>query len=337
MILDRQTPLILSASRTKDMVHRAPDLLADILLGKAPCRWGPHGPFGRVDPSALHSVVLWTKDPTHLLTHGKLRDALQELRVKHQVQIALQLTATSLGGSFIEPGIPHWKAVHAQLARLLAEGWISAEAVLFRYDPFIRIRTPAGRICSNADVDIFRRISAEFLRLGVCRITTSRGDAVRYPKVSDRIRKFDLTWIHIPDEEAADLCVAMAELVRSRGGDFSICCEPYIPELVENWGCIDARRLNRIKGANAEPAAEILHNRIGRQRPSCQCTYSRDIGYSTGSANCYSGGFGCLYCYSQGNAQFPNSDSICADIAEFDRNPGHYLEKRDLPLELCPA
>ncbi len=337
MIHDLQTPLILSASRTKDMVHRVPDLLADILLGKAPCRWGPHGPFGRVDPSALHSVVLWTKDPANLLTHGKLRDALQKLRVKHHVQIALQITATSLGGSFIEPGIPHWKAVHAQLKRLIAEGWIPPEAVLFRYDPFIRIRTPAGRICSNADEVIFRRISSEFLGLGIRRITTSRGDAVRYPKVAGRFRKLNLTWLHIPDSEAADLCASMAEFIRSRGGDFSICCEPHIPELTDNWGCIDARWLNRIKGYASKPATEIPHNRIGRQRPTCCCTYSRDIGYSTGSVSCYSGGFGCLYCYAQGNAQLPDLNSIRSDIAEFDRNPRQYLEKRDLPLELCPA
>mgnify|MGYP005835130961 CR=1 FL=1 len=319
------------------MVHRVPDLLADILLGKAPCRWGPHGPNGYVDPSALHSVVLWTKDPTHLLTHGKLRDALQELRSKHQVQIALQLTATSLGGSFIEPGIPHWKIVHAQLERLLTEDWIPPEAVLFRYDPFIRIRTPSGRICSNADINIFRLISSEFLRLGVRRITTSRGDAVRYPKVSARMQELNLTWMPIPDAEAADLCIAISDFIRSRGGDFSICCEPHVPDLTDNWGCIDARWLNRVKGAGWKPATEILHNLIGRQRPNCCCTYSRDIGYSTGSANCYSGGFGCLYCYSQGNARFSDLNSICADIAEFDRDPQRYLEDRDLPLELCPA
>jgi len=323
-------PLIISASRTKDMVRCSPDVLADILLGTSPCRWGPRGPFGQVDPGRVHSVVLWTKDPRNLLDHQRLRDALMELHSRCNILISLQVTVTGLGGSFLEPGIPHWHEVRSSLAELLCEGWINPAGVIYRYDPFLTVRTPAGKIFSNVDVEIFARLSAEFLSLGIQRVTTSRADAVRYPRVAERIRTLGLEWVHIDDKAAAELCRNMADFCHSKGADFSVCCEPNVPGLRDNWGCIDGRWLNRIKGDAFPPATEIPHNRIGKQRPTCQCTYSRDIGYSTGSATCYSGGFGCLYCYAQGNAQLPDIDRILTEIRDFERHPVQYLAEKKL-------
>ncbi len=324
-------PLIISASRTKDMVRRSPDLLADILLGKTPCRWGPHGPSGHVNPARLHSVVLWTKDPHNLLWHQPLREALLRLRSEYAVLISLELTSTGLGGSFIEPGIPPWRAVYADLQKLLGEGWISPEAMVYRYDPFLSVRSPAGKVFTNAKMDLFAQICGEFLKLGLLRVTTSRADAVHYPRVAERFQKLGLEWLPIDDQAAGDFCHRMSSFCQSRGADFSVCCDPLFAGLTDNWGCIDARRLNRIKGDDL-PALEILHNLIGKQRPACQCTYSRDIGYSTGSATCYSGGFGCLYCYAQGNALPPNPEQIQQEIEEFDQEPEKYLEAVGLPL-----
>lgn len=327
---DPEKALILSASRTKDLVHRCPDLLADILFGKAPCRWGPHGPFGRVNPEALHSVILWTKDPGNLLVQAHLRESLLELKERFNVLISLEITATGLGGSFMEPGIPLWPNVRQDLKDLLAEGWINPAAVIYRYDPFLSVRTPGGSIFSNASIEMFRVVCAAFLDLGVKRVTTSRADAVHYPKVAQRVQKLGLEWIHIGDQEAFNLCGQMGDFCRSRGANFSVCCDPILPGLTDNWGCIDSRWLNKIKGDEYPKATEIPHNQIGKQRPTCQCTYSRDIGYSTGSATCYSGGFGCLYCYSQGNAQAPQSDWIMQEIAEFDQDPDSYWRKLGL-------
>lgn len=323
-------PLIISASRTKDMVRRSPDLLTDVLLGKAACRWGPHGPFGQVEPERLHSVVLWTKDPRNLLTHQPLRRALMKLRTEHSVLITLQITATGLGGSFVEPGIPYWQNVYSSLKELLAEGWIEPASVIYRFDPFLTVRTPGGNELSNAQIGLFERVCAEFLSLGIPRVTTSRADAVRYPKVAERITKLGLTWIYFEDAFAADFCRQMSDFCRSLRADFSVCCDPLIPGMTDNRGCIDARWLNQVKGNSSPPATEILHNKIGKQRPPCQCTYSRDIGYSTGSATCYSGGFGCLYCYAQGNAQPPSTDQILSEIRQFDQDPAGYLKARDL-------
>ncbi len=327
-------PVILSASRTKDMVHRSPDLLADILLGRAPCRWGPRSPFGIVDPEQLHTLVLWTKDPRNLLQHHRLRSVLLDLHHTHHAQISLQITATGLGGSFIEPGIPNWQEVHAILSELLAEGWIDPAAAVYRFDPFIEMRTPGGRILSNASASLFKKLCDAFTSLGITRVTTSRADSAHYPRALERINSVGLEWLRISDNRAENLCRQMDEICRERGAEFSICCEPAIKSLMENWGCIDARLLNRTKGESYAPATEEPHNKIGRQRPACQCTYSRDIGYSTGSATCYSGGYGCLYCYSQGNAKLPDIDRIQNEISAFDHDPEGYLRSRDLPEEL---
>jgi hypothetical protein len=301
------TPLILSASRTKDMVHRCPDLLADILLGKAPCRWGPHAPTGWVNPASLHTVVLWTKDPHNLLDHTRLKIALQKLREEYDVQIALELTATGLAGTFMEPGIAPWLQVRDTLAKILADGLIACEAIVYRYDPFLSVRSASGEILSNAEINLFRQVCGAFLDLGIRRVTTSRADAVSYPKVVTRFTRLGLEWIAIPDDDSIALCREMDDFCHSRGAEFSVCCNPPIPDLSNRFGCIDAVWLNRIKGSEFPPATEISHNKIGKQRPDCHCTYSRDIGYSTGSQNCYSGGFGCLYCYAAGNAIPPSS------------------------------
>ncbi|MFH1862928.1 MAG: DUF1848 family protein [bacterium] len=334
MSISENEPLIISASRTKDMVHRSPSLLASILLGESPCRWGPHGPLGQVRPERIHTLVLWTKNPQNLLQHNLLRRALFELRDCHNVQISLQITATGLGSSFVEPGIPVWQVVLSQVASLLLEGWIAPANVIFRYDPFLQVRTSAGRMLGNFDMELFAEICQSFIALGIVRITTSRADAVRYPRVLERVRMLGLEWLPPDDRAAAEFCAQMSAFCLRQGASFSICCDPPLELLLHNWGCIDARWLNRNKGEGCQPAPEVLHNQVGKQRPACRCTYSRDIGYSPGSATCYSGGFGCLYCYAQGNAHLPNLSFLQDEIRQFDLDPLLYLSQKNLPPQL---
>ena len=334
------------------MVHRAPTVLARILSGDAPCRWGPRAPHDVIEPDTVHSVVLWTKDPTHLLTHAPLRAALLALKKRHGVEIALQVTATGFGGSFIEPNIPAWQRVVEVLETLFDEGWIDPRAVVYRYDPFLSIRTPGGFLLSNASLPLFERLATAFVGLGIPRVITSRGDAQGYPRVLKRLAPLGLEWVSISDERAQSLCRSMDKVCVRLGAGFSVCCDPVMGELESSWsgvevsdkgrtspgnalrGCVDGRLLNQLKKGRGAPATERLHNEIGKQRAQCACTYSRDIGYSTGSATCFSGGFGCLYCYAQGNARVPNPAGLTKDIMEYDGEPEAYLMNRGLPVEL---
>jgi len=322
-------PIIVSASRTKDMVHRSPDVLARLLLGKSECRWGPYAPFGLIKPNEVHTIVLWTKNPDNILDHKELNEALWCLKRDFRVQIALQVTATGFGSSFIEPGIPHWKTVVDSVMRIFQSGLIRPEAAVFRFDPFLQVKTPAGNRISNFTSEIFKSIAAQFKESGIKRVTTSRADAIHYPKVAERCSDLGLQWEHIDDERATSFCRDLDRICQSMSINFSICCEPNASDLLK-WGCIDGRFLNDAKGSSFPETTTIMHNVVGKQRPTCRCTYSRDIGYSTGSKTCYSGGFGCLYCYSQGSAQFPDKAKISTEIAEFDRDPEEYLQSRDL-------
>jgi len=88
------------------------------------------------------------------------------------------------------------------------------------------------------------------------------------------------------------------------GARLLVCCQP--SRLVEDStpGCIDGALINRLlkaKGARWR-VTETLHNRIGRQRPNCMCTYSIDVGHTPGVASCFDTDAACLYCYSQRNA-----------------------------------
>jgi len=181
------------------------------------------------------------------------------------VQLSLQITSTGLGGSFIEPGIPPWERLLASLAELLLEDWIKPAAAVYRYDPFLRVRTPEGKIIGNSSITLFERMCSEFARLGISRVTTSRADSQRYPAVAQRVRSFGLEWMHLDDRSAAEFCLEMDAVCRSMDLDFSVCCEPPVPSMTERWGCIDAKRLNRTKGDLFPGATEILHNKIGKQ------------------------------------------------------------------------
>lgn len=326
--LERTRPVILSASRTRDMVHRSPGVLAAILAGRRRCRWGPYAPEGVVDPRQLHSVVLWTKAPGNLLDHAGLRRILAAYHDQHRIGISLQLTVTGLGGSFVEPGIPHQEEVAATLRRLLDTGWLNPGAVTVRFDPFLALLTPRGHRFGNLDPAVFATVLEPFVDLGVTRVVTSRGDAVRYPRVVERVESLGLHWVPVDDLSAARLCRDLDAWCRNRGVAFSVCCEPPLAQWTRRWGCIDAEHLER--WSPRPPPTRWLHNRLGKQRPTCRCTYSKDVGYSAGVARCYSGGFGCLYCYAQGRDRPPHPERLMSEIAEFDRDPAEYLATRRL-------
>src|SRR5574340_775148 len=111
---------ILSASRRTELVAHFPDLLAQRLEEAGPDR--------------VHSVVVWTKDPSNLLTHARLRAALARVG-----QVFVQWTVTGLGGTFLEPHVP---APSAQLALLddIVSYVGDPRRIHWRYDPLLSVR-----------------------------------------------------------------------------------------------------------------------------------------------------------------------------------------------------
>jgi len=83
--------LVISASRRTDLPVGYPNWFAN-KLNTDP----------RFAPSELHTIVIWTKDPTNIIKHDYLRETLEKYS-----QVYLQLTVTGIpdveNGRMLEP------------------------------------------------------------------------------------------------------------------------------------------------------------------------------------------------------------------------------------------
>lgn len=296
--------MVVSASRSRDLVHRCPAHLADMLAGRADVRLGRHGPAGRLDLADVGALVLWTKQPAPLVECEPLRDVLARY-VEAGGIVVLQLSVTGFGGSPVEPGIPHPLEVAASLGAVLARGIVEPRAVKLRYDPVGTIRFPGGRVHSNLDLELFVRVLELFVPLGVGRVTSSRLDNVRYPAVDRRLGQVGARVEPLGDVEAEAFMRELHGECRERGLAYSTCVHPFDAELVRAEGCIDGRVVNGWIPGGGRKVWDVAHNAVGAQRRDCACTYSVDIGGSPGVPLCSSAGFGCVYCYAQGRGLGP--------------------------------
>jgi hypothetical protein len=212
--------------------------------------------------------------------------------------VVVQLTVTGFGGSPVEPGIPRPGEAAEALGLAIEAGIVEPRAVKLRYDPVGEIEFEGGPVYSNMRLEVFTRVLDLFEPLGVTRVTASKLDNVNYPSVNERLAKAGGGVVEKGGEEMRGFMRELARECSGRGMGYSTCVLPYDEEMVEREGCIDGRVIGEW---TRRPVWDTLHNAIGAQRPNCWCTYSLDMGYSPGVAFCSSGGFGCLYCYSQGS------------------------------------
>jgi hypothetical protein len=289
---------VISASRTRDLVHRCPDLLAAMLRGEVEVRPGRFRPPERLGPDALGALVLWTKQPAPLVEHADLRRVIADL-VAARVVVDVQLTVTGFGGSPVEPGIPEPAAAAASLARAIDAGLVDPRAVCLRLDPVATVGFEGGPVYGNARLEVLAGLLDAFAPLGVGRATASRLDDRSYPAVRRRMSALGARLERLDDAAARALMDALAAAARARGMTFHTCVDP--PDDAPA-GCIDGRLYNRLlveRGADFRVDEED-HNERGAQRRGCRCTYSLDVAASKGVRTCMSGGFGCIYCYAHG-------------------------------------
>ena len=253
-------PKVISASRRTDLVAWYPDWLADKLevLGR----------------ESIHTVVIWTKNPRNMLLHDRLREALCA-----QDQVFVHLTITGMGGTAMEPRIPHADEILAILPDLVALCG-SPERVVWRFDPILLRQDSAG---AHDNLDRFDEIAPVVVSCGIRRVITSICSL--YPKVLKRFRSCsDLTPIEPDSDERLGIRRFMADRARETGLELSWCCESG----ETSARCIDGELLTRL-----HPRGEGAScNKATGQRPACGCTRSLDIGWY--GQLCRSG---CLYCY----------------------------------------
>ncbi len=278
---------VISASRRTDLVAFFPDRLAAAFREKRVRVLGPRGRLADVDldPRAVHTVVLWSKDFGNLL-----RDA-SGLRgfVAAYDQLYLHFTVTGLGGTPLEPGTPAPGEALAELPALVTLVG-RPERVSLRFDPVVFWRD-GGRVRSN--LGAFPAVAEAAAACGIRDIRTSF--AQWYPKARRRAASRSFALVDPPEAEKRDRAAALAAEAGRRGLVLWACAQPLLAgvEGVRPSACIDGALLERLH-PSGEPASR---RRDPSQRAGCLCTESRDIGSYTQTCP-----HGCVYCYANPSA-----------------------------------
>lgn len=315
----KSAKMVLSISRTKDVVGNSPGVLADIINGKREMYFpGSKNPlfFNCED---IHTVVLWTKNCENIVEHKGLKKALEFLR-DNKVLVFLNQSVTGLGGTPIEIGIPNPVKIYENLQKIIDLGLIFPEAIKIRFDPFLLLkRLRDGKIFGNFDsnAEIFKSVISPFLDLKdnndlkIRSVVVSKCDYTNYSYIEERIKKIGCELVSIRNSDIKNFLTNASNFCSKKNTKFGICCAPSYPDLylkglLEDDACIDGNLFNTIKKHrflvtnNHLEATEILHNSIGKQRKTCRCTWSTDIGqFTNGIVSCFASRRGCIYCYAQ--------------------------------------
>jgi len=257
---------VVSASRRTELVAHYPDYLARRLR--------------EIGPENIHTVVIWTKDPTNLLHHQPLREALSRVG-----QVFLHWTITGLGGSFLEPNVPP-AGDQMPLVEDIIAYLGDPRRVHWRYDPLISAR-PVGQAhprppaVTNVDLDMFGSLAQPFARAGIPVVHTSF--VTMYPKVVCRLAAAGIEAEEYDAGFRRDFLQQLAAAAAELDLQVQTCCEPGFP----TQRCIDGELLRELHPAQ-EPCRT---DRARGQRQLCGCTHSLDIGHYLACPN------RCLYCY----------------------------------------
>ena len=262
---DRSSPnrtptKIISASRRTELVGHYPDHLLRRLRD--------------LGPDTIHTLVIWTKDPTNLLHHRPLREALSSVG-----QVFVHWTITGLGGTFLEPNVPPPDDQLALLQDLITYVG-DPRRVHWRCDPLISARRDTQRV-TNIDLDLFRRLAEPIARAGIPVVHTSF--VTMYPKVTRRLAAAGIEADEYDADSRRDFLAQLTAAAADLGLALQTCCEPGFP--VQR--CIDGDLLQQLH-PTAEPCRT---DRARGQRDLCGCTASLDIGRYLPCPN------RCLYCY----------------------------------------
>ena len=271
---------VISASRRTDLPHHFPGWLATVVRRgwvDVPQPYGGKRRRVSLQPEEVHTIVLWSKDFSPILQDAEgVRRALARYD-----QLFCHLTITGLGGTELEPGVPPWKRIAAQLPALV--DWMGdARRVTVRFDPLVHW-IEDGAICSNLPLaepifDVCARAGIETVRVSFATI---------YPKLARR----GYCWYDPSLEERVEIAQGLLALAEERGITLLGCCQPELMAIgIQPSSCIDGALLSALhpKGYAASTA------RDRGQRKGCRCTRSTDIG--SYRMRCPSG---CRYCYAQ--------------------------------------
>ncbi|MGQ9681013.1 MAG: DUF1848 family protein [Anaerolineae bacterium] len=275
-----EPPYVICCSRRTDVPACYSAWLAQALRTGTVAVRAPFGGLVRqvsLRPQDVHSIVLLSKDYGPLLDN---RDGILDLLAGYE-QICCQLTITGLGGSALEPTVPPWQTVGAQLLALVALTG-DARRVSLRYDPIVHWRE-GERVRSNLDVaprimDLAASAGVRLVRVSI---------AALYHKT----RRRGVTFVDPGPQERGEIAAYLQALAAERGLLLQACADPSLAAAgIEPSACVDGRLLSALHPRH-------LPLPVGKdrgQRAACGCTPSVDIG--SYDMIC---GHGCRYCYAR--------------------------------------
>ncbi|UCB60078.1 MAG: DUF1848 family protein [Candidatus Bathyarchaeota archaeon] len=254
--------VVLSASRRTEIL-RFPEYLVKTLAKRYP-------------PEDVHTIILWTKKP-HLMFAKSIRTTLK------RYNLFILCTITGLGGTFLEPNIPRFPDVAAELPKIIDEFLDGVPAKIHvRFDPILNLVVD-GKTFTN--LDLFPKVSTLVAHADVKIFRVSW--ATYYPKVK---RRFDKLGLGIADFDLEEQARYLMKNAEEHGLEVRGCCvDPTLAQTgIRNVGCIDGAELQELH-PDRDPYPE---DQATGQRALCRCTRSIDVGwYSMVCPN------GCVYCY----------------------------------------
>jgi hypothetical protein len=251
---------VISASRRIDLVAGYPDKTVELLAAKAP-------------PEAVHTVVVWTKDPANMLDHAALRASLGRYD-----SLFLHLTITGMGGGPLEHRVPEPHLVLERLPEVL-ELVGGPDHVRVRFDPVVHVRCPDGSEYTN--LEFFGRLAPVLQRFGIENVSISWMQV--YRKVLRNLAARGYAPVEVSQERWRAELDFLEAIAAGHGITLHGCCVPGMPRS----RCIDGELLTCLH-PKGKPCST---KRAKGQRELCGCTESLDIGWYEPCRH------GCVYCY----------------------------------------
>lgn len=288
----KKTKMIISASRRTDIPAFYYDWLQDTLAAgrvEVPNPRFPDRKYGvDLNPSGIHSIVLWSKDFSSVLkAPGQLND----------YNLYFQYTINNFS-RILEPKVPEYKHTIKTLEGLLVR--YKPEQFNIRFDPVLISLmgepAPTPDAPEKARLLVFEQLCRDLKTLGMdnCRITTSY--IALYLHVRKRLADCGIDMVQLTDGEIISFFSAMAETADKFGFTLYSCASPVLEKAagIKKGHCIDGELLEGLFGGR------VRKSKDSGQRAACGCTYSRDIGIYSKDTNGMTCQHGCKYCYVMG-------------------------------------
>jgi hypothetical protein len=263
---------------------------------------GYKGEAKALDPEIIGTIAFWTKGPVELLIeHTGLREVL-ELYNRNKAVVAIQLSVTGFGGTFLEPGIQPPEEVAADLEKVLNTGLIDPEAIQLRYDPLIRVEAPDGRILRNDTAQAFEKVVSLFAGLEVRTVETKflligKESDDRYHHVWRRMRETGI--IPLNSNDITQVYEQLSEVAVKYGMQLFSCCvkeEQNLPGWTQDSGCLSASRYSQVGKKLFGESWDRLSSEGRSSRLGCQCSRYFDLSNIKGHKKCGSQEAACIYC-----------------------------------------